>query len=77
MSEFVNREVKEWFEEAESDFYDAQYLLADDRGNSAAIFLQQAVEKALKALQISERQEYDYSHDLIELSSENVGKEFF
>jgi len=77
MTEFGNQEVKEWFEKAESDFDDARYLLADDRGNSAAFFLHQAAEKALKALQIKERGEYDYSHDLIELSSEKLRDEFF
>ena len=76
MVKFENQEVKEWFEEAESDFDDARYLLSDDRNESAAFFLHQAAEKALKALEIKTEGDYSYTHDLIELAPDE-GREKF
>jgi len=66
----------EWLEKAKSDFDDAEYNLKDDREDTGAFLLHQACEKALKALQIVEKEGYDYSHDLLELASDEALNEF-
>lgn len=73
----MKEEVKEWLERAESDLSDAVFNYENSRRAPAAFFLHQAAEKALKAWQIHEEGEYDYTHDLLKLADEKVKDRFF
>lgn len=65
-----------WLEQAFDDLDDAAYVLADDREETAAFLLQQAAEKALKALQIAEDGDYQRTHNLVELGGGLVPDRF-
>ncbi|MFB6208536.1 MAG: HEPN domain-containing protein [Candidatus Nanohaloarchaea archaeon] len=60
----------EWLERAESDFDDATYNLDDDRYAPGLFFLQQAAEKALKAVVVGSGEEPSYTHNLLRLAEE-------
>ena len=45
-------EIKKWLEQAEKDFETAKYNLEGDKIEAGMFFLQQSVEKALKAVHI-------------------------
>jgi HEPN domain-containing protein len=54
-----------WFEYANRDFSTANYLIEGNRIDEGLFFLQQSIEKALKALLIKNKKELVKTHDLI------------
>ncbi len=72
----MKEETKRWLDKAEKDLDDGIYNLKGGKDELAAFLFQQAVEKALKAIQIEERGEHEYTHDLISLSDEEIYGEF-
>jgi HEPN domain-containing protein len=61
-------EYEEWLSKAEDDFDDAKYNIEGGRDSPAALFLQQAVEKALKAMIVKSDEEVSHTHNLLELA---------
>jgi HEPN domain-containing protein len=61
-------EADEWLEKAESDFGQAQAAFKREDFSYAGFWMQQAAEKALKALLLDKFEEYPYSHNLLGLS---------
>ncbi len=72
----MKEEARDWLEQAERELDDGLYMYEDGRQESAAFHLHQAVEKALKALQIEETGEYQRSHDLVELADADIRDRF-
>lgn len=68
--------MKEWFKGAKEDFEAAEILYNSQKNSLAGFHLQQAVEKALKALAIEEKGEKPFSHNLFELAPEEVLEQF-
>jgi len=58
-------EFKEWLRKAEEDFDTAKYNLEGNKLAAGVFFLQQSVEKSLKALIIKKKGEIVRTHDLI------------
>ncbi len=58
-------EYKKWLEHAKRDFSTANYLIDGKRIEDGLFFLQQSVEKALKAILIKRKKELIRTHDLI------------
>ena len=64
-------EIQRWIEQAENDLLDARATLKAERYAATAFHCQQAVEKALKALYMLQREEdAPRSHSLVFLGSE-------
>jgi len=64
----TNTEYSRWIEQAEKDLATAEYNLEGNRIDSGVFFLQQAVEKALKAMYIKKFKRLFKTHDLVLLS---------
>jgi len=64
----MREESKKWFERALKDLKDGEFNLKAKRINVAVFLFQQAVEKALKALQIEKLNKFEKTHDLVKLS---------
>ncbi|MFH1259384.1 MAG: HEPN domain-containing protein [Elusimicrobiota bacterium] len=66
-------EVKRWFEIADKDLSEAEFLLKNERPlEDVAFFVQQAAEKYLKGFLISNGWELRKIHDLISLIGEAI-----
>ena len=61
-------EIKKWLEQAEKDFETAKYNLEGDKIEAGMFFLQQSVEKALKAVHIKKNKKLIKIHDLVLLA---------
>ncbi len=61
-------EAEKWWEKAKEDLETAEYNLKGDMLNAAAFFAQQAVEKALKSLEIKKLGKFEKVHDLVLLA---------
>ena len=61
-------EAKKWTEQAERDFDAAKYNIEGGKIEQGIFFLQQAVEKALKAVYIKKFKKLFRTHDLILLA---------
>ena len=72
----MDERVEEWLKKAENEFETAKKNFEISEEKAAAFFLQQSVEKALKAVKIQEEGSYSYSHDLLELSDEETRRKF-
>ncbi|MFB6244958.1 MAG: HEPN domain-containing protein, partial [Candidatus Nanohaloarchaea archaeon] len=68
-------ELEQWIGNAEEDLEAAEQL-SGSHPNQAAFHLHQAVEKALKPIQIQEKEEYDFSQDLLKLAADEARDEF-
>jgi HEPN domain-containing protein len=67
----MREEIELWWEQARHDRDTAQVLLDSDRLDAATFYVQQAVEKALKAVYIALRQErHAATHSLTALGRE-------
>ena len=64
----MREEVKRWFEKAESDLRKAKDNFKLKNYDLSSFLSQQAVEKALKALQIKKEREFSKTHDLLFLA---------
>ena len=64
----MNDESGKWLEKAEQDFDDARFNLDNERLSPGVFFLQQAAEKALKAVIIGKDVEPTYTHNLLKLA---------
>jgi HEPN domain-containing protein len=64
------REAQRWLAKADEDLAAARVLIGGSLADPAAFHVQQAVEKALKALLVAANQEIRRTHDLETLSSE-------
>jgi len=62
--------TEEWLEMAERDFDDAVFNINHGRKHPGVVFLQQAVEKALKARIIYSGDEPAYTHNLMSLAED-------
>ena len=62
--------ASEWIEQASSDWEDAEVLFAANRAEGAGYFLQQSLEKFLKAYLISKGWRLERTHKLVELLAE-------
>lgn len=60
--------INNWMDQAESDLKSAEYNLQGGKLDVAAYLCQQAVEKALKALYIKNKNELWKTHDLVKLA---------
>lgn len=69
-------ETEKWLEKAEKDLEDGVFNYENERDEVAGFLLQQAVEKALKALQIERTGEHEFEHNLVELSRDLVPSRF-
>ncbi len=61
-------EYEEWLKKAEEDFDTALYLIDGGKMKAGSFYLQQAAEKALKAVYIKKRKELMKTHDLVFLA---------
>lgn len=61
-------EIETWMNKAEEDLETAKFNLKGGKLGAAAFYSQQAVEKALKSLQIKKFNRFDRTHDLIFLA---------
>lgn len=66
----MKEETGRWWKKAKQDLDDGRFNLENGRNELAAFLFQQAVEKALKAIQIEEQGKHKLSHDLIALANE-------
>ena len=66
----MEKEYSQWFAKAEKDLDTAKYLMKDERKEESLFFLQQAAEKALKAVYIKKFDKLLKTHDLFLLSRE-------
>ena len=64
----MKEETKKWLKKAEMDIKTANYNFEGNIHDAAIFYSQQAVEKALKALQIEGFNRFDKTHDLINLA---------
>ena len=64
------REARRWLAKAEEDLAAARLLLAGQLSHPAAFHVQQALEKALKALVIAAGRDFRHTHDLETLTAE-------
>ncbi len=64
----MSEEAKEWFNQAKDDFESAKYNLDGRKFSVVALLVQQASEKALKALFIKKFREIPKVHDLVFLA---------
>ncbi len=62
-------EYKEWMKRAEQDSETAEYNLKGGKLEAAAFFMQQAAEKALKAVHIKKFGTFPKIHDLVVLAN--------
>jgi HEPN domain-containing protein len=62
-------EADEWLEKAEEDLETANYLIQGSKNQPAAVFLQQSIEKSLKAVMVAKDQELDFTHNLLTLAN--------
>ncbi len=60
----MKKEAEEWLKKGEEDFKTAEINFKNKRYDAAAFFVQQSVEKALKALEIEKLGNFDKTHDL-------------
>ncbi len=63
----MKEEVEKWMKIARDDFDTAKYNLKGGKTSAGIFFLQQAAEKALKALLIKKEDRFPKIHDLIRL----------
>lgn len=69
-------EFKRWFRQAEADLRTAEYNIKGQEVEAGVFFLQQSVEKALKAVYIKRTNTLLRTHDLVLLARKvNVPKE--
>lgn len=68
----MKEETANWFGIALSDLEVAREMFRLKRYEYAAFWCQQAVEKALKAIQVEKENKFDKTHDLV-LLSQKVG----
>jgi len=61
-------EYEAWIKKAEEDFDTANFNFGGNKTDAGLFYLQQAAEKALKALCIKKRRELAKTHDLVLLS---------
>ena len=61
-------EVKDWLEQAEHDIEVAEYNFNGNMLDAAAFYSQQAAEKALKSIYISEFNKLWKVHDLVRIA---------
>lgn len=72
----MREEVKRWFQKAQSDLEKARDNFNIKNYDLASFLSQQAVEKALKALQLEKEKKFDKTHDLLFLAKRlNIPKE--
>ena len=72
----MKEETKNWLKKAEEDLGTAEDCLKSKRFSASAFFCQQAIEKALKALEIERLGKFDKTHDLYFLGKKlNLPKE--
>jgi HEPN domain-containing protein len=64
------REARRWLAKAEEDLAAARLLLAGQLSDPAAFHVQQALEKALKALAVAAGRDFRHTHDLETLTAE-------
>ena len=69
----VKKEADEWISKADKDLDEAGFLFKNERPlEDAAYFIQQAIEKYLKAFLISNSWEFAKTHDLVRLIKEAI-----
>ncbi len=69
----VKKEANGWISKADKDLDEAEFLFKNERPlEDAAYFIQQAIEKYLKAFLISNGWEFEKTHDLVKLIKEAV-----
>lgn len=66
----MKKEIQEWITYAKNDLDTAHYLFDGKRYKEAALFCQQAVEKALKTISLKEGQKLRKIHDLVLLAKD-------
>lgn len=60
----MKEETKSWLKKAKEDFETSEVNCKNKRYDASAFFCQQAMEKALKALEIEKLGKFDKTHDL-------------
>jgi len=60
----MKKETVEWLKKANEDFKTSQVTFKNRRYDAAAFFCQQAIEKAMKALEIENFSSFDKTHDM-------------
>ena len=63
-------EIKEWWGQAQEDLDTSHYLYDGNKFEEAAFFCQQAIEKGLKAIMLTEGERVPKIHDLVVLGEE-------
>ena len=66
----MKEEASEWLEQAEEDFETAEFLVDSGKTEQGGFFLQQAAEKALKAMLLEKDGDYPYEHNLVKLAKD-------
>ena len=66
----MKEEVKRWWNKAKDDLDKATILFKNQKYDGTVFFCQQAVEKALKALFLKEKNKIRKIHDLVELGKD-------
>lgn len=66
----MNKEVGEWWKQAQEDLDTAQYLYNGNKFEEAAFFCQQAIEKGFKAIMLTRGKNIPKIHDLVTLGEE-------
>ena len=64
----MEKEIENWWQQAERDLDTANYLFDGKRYKEASFFCQQAAEKALKALLLKKEAKIIKIHDLVKLA---------
>ncbi|MBI4181542.1 MAG: HEPN domain-containing protein [Candidatus Aenigmarchaeota archaeon] len=66
----MREDVQAWWGRAERDLDTARYLLSGKRYEDAAVYAQQAAEKALKAVSLRQGKAIRKIHDLVKLGKD-------
>ncbi|MBU7044904.1 MAG: HEPN domain-containing protein [Theionarchaea archaeon] len=62
--------TQRWLKKAKEDLADAKFSISGSRYNLGGFMLQQALEKALKALHLEKYDKFEYTHNLVRLSAD-------
>ena len=65
----MKKETEKWLLKAKEDLADAEFNINGGHDSLGVFMLQQALEKALKALHIENFGKYEFTHNLVRLSS--------
>lgn len=65
----MKKDTEKWLNKAKEDLLDAEFNIKGGHESLGIFMLQQALEKALKALHIEKFGKYEFTHNLVRLSS--------